>query len=182
MTIRSFLSESAVRTFANEFLPFDGSGIFVGYKAATATPDYVQYSGGAYYHGELDAWNYIATLPVARNTHLALELDRNSYETRYPGETGGTQWLERASLDLQFNRETQFDLGVRRLIGPDLPNSYAPPIPGSLNAGNVSFAWHYLARNGHSEVYAVYGDPNSLATTPALFIKYIRYIGAPKGT
>jgi len=34
----------------------------------------------------------------------------------------------------------------------------------------------------HNEFYLVYGDPNSLATTPALFLKWIRYIGAPKGT
>jgi len=49
-----------------------------------------------------------------------------------------------------------------------------------VSAGNVSFAFHFLA--AHNEFYVVYGDPNSLSTTPALFVKSIRYIGAEKGT
>jgi len=49
-----------------------------------------------------------------------------------------------------------------------------------VSAGNVSLAFHFLA--AHNEFYVVYGDPNSLATTPALFVKLIRYIGAEKGT
>ena len=40
-------------------------------------------------------------------------------------------------------------------------------------------AFHYLRRS--NEFYFVYGDPNSLSTTPALFLKWIRYVGAPKG-
>ncbi len=163
-------------------MPFDGNGLLVGYKFSTATPDYIEYSGGPYYHGDLDAWTYIATLPLVRKVHLSLETDRDTYFTRYPGETSGTQWLERASLDFQFNREAQFDLGARRLFGPSLPTSYAPPDFTPIDAGNVSAAFHFLARNGHGELYVVYGDPNSLATKPALFVKYIRYIGAPKGT
>jgi hypothetical protein len=181
-TLHLYYNETAVRTYADELLPFDGSGALIGYKFATATPDYIEYSGGPYYHGELDAWTYIATIPLANKAHLALETDRDSYFTRYPGEAGGTQWLERASLDFQFNRETQFDVGARRLIGPNLPVSFAPPDFTPINAGNFSAAFHYVARSGRSEIYVVYGDPNSLSTTPALFVKYIRYIGAPKGT
>jgi len=52
----------------------------------------------------------------------------------------------------------------------------------ALGAGNVSAALHYLSRSGRNEMYLVYGDPNSLITTPAFFVKYILYVGAPKGT
>ena len=66
VSVHAYYNESAVRTFAGEFLPFDESGFLAGYKIATATPTYVQYSGGPYYHGHLDAWTYLTTLPVVR--------------------------------------------------------------------------------------------------------------------
>jgi hypothetical protein len=49
-----------------------------------------------------------------------------------------------------------------------------------VNAGNVSVAAHFLfSRN---EFYLVYGNANNLSTEPALFFKWIRYVGAEKGT
>ena len=72
--------------------------------------------------------------------------------------------------------------GPRRVIGSFLPTYNAPPTFTPVTGGNVSAAFHFLARDGKSEFYAVYGDPNSFSTTPAVFLKYIRYIGAPKGT
>jgi hypothetical protein len=182
VTVHAYQAESAVRTNLGEFLPFDSNGFLLGYKFNTATPTYIQYSGGPYYHGNLDSWTYLATLPLARKVRATLETDRNAYFTRYPGEPSGTQWLERASLDFQFDRETEFDIGVRRVLGSPLPVSYATPNFTPVNAGNVTAALHFLSRSGRSEIYLVYGDPNSLATTPALFFKYIFYLGAPKGT
>jgi hypothetical protein len=181
-TVHAYYGESAVRTIENEFLPFDSSGFLAGYKYATATPSYVEYSGGPYYHGRLDSWTYLTTLPLVTKVRLTLEADRNSYFTSDRLETGGTQWLERPTLDVQFNRETQFDIGLRRIIGPQLPVAYTAPNFTAIEAGNVTVALHYLARSGRDEVYLVYGDPNSLATTPAFFAKYILYLGAPKGT
>ncbi|MBD5603527.1 MAG: hypothetical protein IAI48_00300 [Candidatus Eremiobacteraeota bacterium] len=182
LTVHAFYSETAVRTEANEYLPFDGSGVLVGYKYATTTPTYVQFDAGPYYHGRLVASVYLTTLPVLPKVKVTLEADRSSYDTAYRAETSGTQWLERASLDYQANKETQFDLGVRRIIGPALPVSFAPPNFTPLNASNVTAALHFLSRSGRSEIYLVYGDPNSLVTTPAFFAKYIFYLGAPKGT
>jgi len=182
ITVHGYYGQSAVRTYSNELLPFDGNGALVGYKFNTATPTYVEYTGGQYYHGQLDAWTYLSTLPIVQKVHLTLEADRNSYLTSFRAEASGTQWLERSSLDYQANKETQFDLGVRRIIGPNLPVSFAPPNFTPLSAGNVTAAFHYLSRSGRSEIYLVYGDPNSLATTPAFFAKYILYLGAPKGT
>ncbi len=182
VTVHAYSNESAVRTQSNEYLPFDGSGALVGYEFNTATPSYVDYSGGPYYHGRLDAWTYLATLPVAPKIHLTLEADRDTYFTSHPGESSGTQWLERGSLDYQIDRQTQFDIGLRKIVGPSLPVSFAPPNFSTINAGNVTVAFHYLSRSGRDEIYLVYGNPNSLATTPALFAKYIFYLGAPKGT
>ncbi len=181
-TVHAYYGESAVRTIEDEFLPFDGSGFLAGYKFETATPSYIEYTGGSYYHGRLDSWTYLTTLPLVTKVRLTLEADRNSYFTSDRMEMGGTQWLERPTLDVQFNRETQFDVGLRRIIGPQLPVAYAAPNFTAIDAGNVTVALHYLARSGRDEVYLVYGDPNSLATTPAFFAKYILYLGAPKGT
>ncbi len=182
MTVHAYYNESAVRTYANQLLPFDASGFLVGYKFSTTTPTYVQYEGGPYYHGNLDAWTYLTTLQVAPRTHLTLEEDEDQYLSRYPGEMRTNLWLERPSLDFQLNEETQVDVGVRRLIGSLLPNYASPPNFGVMSGGNVSAAFHFLARDGKSEFYAVYGDSNSFSTTPAVFLKYIRYFGAPKGT
>jgi hypothetical protein len=182
ITVHAFYSETAVRTYADEFLPFDANGFLVGYKYATSTPTYITYQGGPYYHGDLDAWTYLTTLKVAPRVHLTLETDEDQYLSHYPGELRTNQWLERVTLDFQFNRETQFDLGARRLIGSYLPFASLAPNFTPVSGGNVSAALHFLSRDGKSEIYAVYGDPNSFSTTPALFLKYIRYIGAPKGT
>jgi hypothetical protein len=188
-----FTSATGVRTVSNEFLPFDGNGILAGYRVNTNTPSYVQYSGGPYYHGHLVAWTYLTTLPVARRIHLGLETDEDKYLTAYAGEVTTNQWLERVSLDWQFSRELQFDVGVRRIIGGNLPASYEALTynttvcatnlyqPGCfVNAGNVSVAAHFLLRR--NEFYLVYGNANNLSTEPALFFKWIRYVGAEKGT
>ncbi|HTW85954.1 MAG TPA: hypothetical protein VMD91_17925 [Candidatus Sulfotelmatobacter sp.] len=180
MTLHLFGGYEGVQTADAGFLPFDANGAEVGYKVATNTPTYVQYTGGPYYHGMLDAWNYISTIPLERKIHLRVEADRDSYFTTYAGELQSTQWLERVTLDWQFNRDTSFDLGLRRIIGREIPNAIVPPTFQYVNASNVTAAFHFLAL--HNEFYLVYGNPNSLGTTPALYLKWIRYIGAPKGT
>ena len=194
MTIHVYASASGVRTFDGEFLPFDGNGAAIGYRMNTSTPTYVEYSGGEYYHGVLDAWTYLTTLPLGRKLHLVLEADENRYGTSWPGEESTQQWLERAGLDWQLSRDASFDVGVRRIIGQNLPNSFEPLLydspatcqanpynPGCfVNAGNVTVAFHFLA--ARNEFYVVYGNANDLSTEPALFLKWIRYVGAEKGT
>lgn len=180
LTLRLFASTSAVKVLDGEFIPFDGNEVYLGYRVATNTPTYLQYAGGPYYHGKLDSWSYVTTLPVLHKVNLRFEADENNYLSTYPGEIGGAQWLERATLDWQISRDASFDLGVRRIIGRTLPNAFMVPTFQYIDAGNVSFAFHFLAAK--NEFYFVYGDPNSLATTPKLYLKLIRYIGAPKGT
>ena len=193
MTLHLFVAPAGVRTYDGEFLPFNENGFYLGYKVNTNTPSYVQYNAGPYFHGHLIAWIYLTTLPVARRIHVTLETDEDKYLTAYPGEFTTDQWLERAALDWQPSNDLQFDIGTRRIIGGNLPNSFEPLtyanaactgnpyLPGCfVNAGNVSIAAHFLA--ARNEFYLVYGNANELSTEPALFFKWIRYVGAEKGT
>jgi hypothetical protein len=180
LSFRINRAATGVQVADGEFLPFHGNAFFLGYRANTGTPTYVRHSFGAYYHGQLDANNYLSVLPLRKRVRLTLQTDEDKYLTTYRGETPTTLWLERASIDYQLSKDASFDVGARRIIGGFLPNAFQPPPFGSVNAGNVSLAFHFL--NSRNEFYFVYGDPNSLSTTPALFLKWIRYVGAPKGT
>ncbi len=193
LSVELFTITQGVLTNQNGLLPFNSNGIFLGYRTATSTPTSIQYSGGSYFHGILDAWNYSETAPIAKSLSLGLQIAEDKYFTKYPGESSSTQWLERASLDWQISKEAEIDIGARRIIGVNLPNAfqpltyggtpclYDPYAPGCyLNVSNMAVAFHFLSRN--NEFYATYGNPNSLSTTPALYLKWIRYIGAQKGT
>jgi hypothetical protein len=180
-SVQFFAGYSAVKTADGEYLPFDGNGFNLGYRLNTSTPTYIQYTGGPYYHGTLQAWTYSTSRQLTHNVRLSLETDEDQYSSIFPGETRAVTWLERAGVNVQLNHDASFDLGVRRIFGTPIPNSYALPTFSPLgNNGNISAAFHYL--RGANELYFVYGDPNSLSTTPALYLKWIRYIGAQKGT
>ncbi len=195
-TIQFSQDTTGVLTSDGEFLPFNANGALLGYKTATSTPSTVSYSSGPYFHGHLSSWSYVLTRQLRRNFNLRLAVDENSYASPLYTEPLARQWLERGSIDWQLNRAASFDLGLRQIVGRNLPNSYQPPdLPtaqspcGRLNgyapfdcvrASNVSAAFHFLT--AHNEFYVVYGDANSLLTTPAFFVKWIRYIGASKGT
>ena len=178
LSIHVFGGVNQIEIFNGEFLPFYGNGASLNYRSQTSTPTSIVYQGGPYYHGHLTSWTYSTVLPIMKHLHLALEDDENFYAS--PTEPTAKQWLERASLDWQFSRDASFDIGARRIIGRNLPDAFEPPQFAFLNAGNISAAFHFLAAK--NEFYLVYGSPNSLATTPALIFKWIRYIGAEKGT
>ncbi len=203
-TVGVSLNNQGVLTSDGRLLPFDANGFLIGYRlgrnqangssTTTSTPTYVQYSGGPFYDGKLDSWVYHSTVRLAKRLSIVLETDEDRYQATARGESSTTQWLERASLDWQVSRYARFDIGARRIVGPNLPNSFQalsfsspsvcsgnPYYPGcSVRAGNVSLAFHFLAFK--NEFYAVYGDPNALTTSPTIFLKWIRYLGAEKGT
>ncbi|HEY5339423.1 MAG TPA: sugar-binding protein, partial [Candidatus Aquilonibacter sp.] len=126
LSVHLFTGQVGIRTQDGEFLPFYGNGFYLGYRANTNTPSYVMYNGGPYFHGHLDAWTYLTTLPVTRRIHLTLETDEDKYSTPLVSEAPTNQWLERVALDWQPNKNTQVDLGVRRIVGANLPNSFQP--------------------------------------------------------
>jgi hypothetical protein len=167
-----------------EFLPYNGGGFMAQYAASTANPSTIMYLTGAYYHGRLDSWTRQFAWPLTRRIALSLEADDTIYASALTSESDTKQWLERASLNYQFNKSISLDLGVRRIIGATQPYAFAPfGLSGALapvDATNVSAAFHFF--RGTNELYIVYGDPNQLSTVPALYIKLIRYIGAGKGT
>ncbi len=171
---------TAVRAFDGSLLPFDANGGSVGYRLQTTTPTYVAYSGGPYFHGKVGSWTYFTALPLPHHLTASFELDENQYGSRFPGEHTVRQWLERETLDWQFNRFASVDLGLRTIFGSNVPNAYAPPDFTPYRGGNLSVAFHLL--RGANELYLVYGDPNSFSTTPAIDLKIVRYIGANKGT
>lgn len=194
MSASAYVQSTNIRVFDGEFLPFQNNGVLVGYRMSTGTPSSIAYSGGRYFHGTLEALGASSTFPVVEKLHAYVEGDRNAYRTEYLDEIPTVQWLERAGIDWQFSRIASFDAGVRWINGRNLPNSFEPLVytssgacasnpynPGCLlHASNVSVAFHILtARN---EFYAVYGNANSLSTEPALYLKWIRYTGAEKGT
>lgn len=201
------LIEGALKTRSaqDEYLPFHGNGASITYRQGTSTQSQIQFLGGAYYHGGLNSWSYSTALPLARKVHVGLELDESNYlPAAGVAEPSAKQWLERASLDWQLNRYASFDFGVRRIVGRTIPNAYEnpdlpinnPPYGGDIvgyvapnlysfpfqyvRVSNISMAFHVLLKR--NEFYAVYGDPNGLNTTPAFALKWIRYIGADKGT
>lgn len=194
-TLHVFAGDTKNQTFWREYLPFNQNGLYLGYKTQTTTPSSIMFMNGSYYHGSLSSWSYTTTLPIMHALHLALEGDENTYTPlgAYVAiEPLTRQWLERASIDWQFNRYASFDVGARRIIGPNLPNAFEQPFTGAcatpnafcpfdlVDAGNVSAAFHFLA--AHNEWYVVYGNPNNLSTQPAFYVKWVRYIGAEKGT
>lgn len=182
---------------AADLAPFDSAGALAGYRYGTATPTYVSYSAGPFYHGHTGEWSFVTTLDLAPRVHLGLEADRtwyapSAFAVAKWGESGAPGWLEKATVDWQFSHTASLDFGVRRIMGMVMPNAFQPPnfgMPASCaNAGpgtiidcsNVSAGFHFLV--GHQELYMVYGDPNLLQTKPGFILKWIQYLGADKGT
>ncbi len=181
---------SYLRVADGEMLPFTANALEVTYRASTATPSSVTYNSGAYYHGFLGSWYSSTAIRLERRLILSLEADSTHYvpQTAYgPGtswnEIAANELLERVSLDWQISHADSLDLGVRRIAGIFAPTGFGyVPTAGTppIDAMNLTAAFHFLALR--NEFYVVYGNPNELSTEHALFLKWIRYIGAGKGT
>ncbi len=191
-------------TCSQQFLPYNGGGYMAQYAANTAHPSTIMYLTGEYYHGRLDSWTRSFALPLAKRATLVMEADDTDYVSALAREPDTKQWLDRASLNYQFNRSFSVDLGARRILGSTQPYAFAPfgltsaftasACRGNVNvfypttagctatddASNLSAAFHFF--RGFNELYVVYGNPSQLSTVPALYIKLIRYIGAGKGS
>jgi hypothetical protein len=88
------------------------------------------------------------------------------------------QWFDSMSYAYQISRNSSFAVGLRLVTGdPPMPNGGGDCIG---RCTNVSIAYHLRLRN--SELYAAYGDPNTLTTVPQTIFKLIFYGGAQKGT
>jgi hypothetical protein len=151
------------------------NGVALSYKGNTSTPTSISYDVGRFGQGYLRSWSRLVTLQIGRRGSLGIEAD----DTLDALDGGGTltQWLERANIAYQFGPDASLAIGARRIVGM-APTFFEAP--QYVDATNLSLA--YYRRFGNSELYAVYGDPNRLATQHAFIIKFIQYLGAQKGT
>jgi hypothetical protein len=172
----------------------DQNGAAFSHGSQTSTPTSISYNIGRFGPGFLRSTARLTTLRMTPRGTLALEADNTNDTTdEIPSmmlsSVKNVQWLERATFTYQFNSSSSLAVGLRRIIGtsPELlfPTTTCRANPltaacGYTDASNVSVAFH--KRVGADEFYVVYGDPNQLATLPALIVKFVHYFGADKGT
>ncbi len=143
---------------------------------ASATPTQIQYYTGRYGDGRLDTWFRSSVLKVGERGSLTFTLDNTSQWM--PKTADNIQWFEGVAYSYQVSRYSSLAIGVRRVVG-------FPPVPnGGGNCegvcSNISVAYHMRWKN--EELYAAYGDPNTLVTVPQAILKLIFYAGGEKGT
>ena len=143
---------------------------------ASSYPTQVQYFTGRYGLGRLDTWFRTAVLKMGERGSVTLTLDNTSqWMTQAPDNI---QWFDGVSYAYQITHNSSLAIGLRRVVG------YAPQPNGGGNCAgecsNVSVAYHMRWKN--YELYAAYGDPNTLITVPQAIFKLIFYAGGQKGT
>jgi hypothetical protein len=155
-----------------------------------SNPTIISFNTGIFGPGRLDSWVRSTTMRVGLRGALSLEAD----DTRQYLYDGGTniQWLERAGYTYVLGPDASLAFGVRRIIGtaptivsnsPAMCQTYLEnPEPSTpcTGAWNLSFAYH--KRTPHDEYYFAYGDASQTSTVPQWILKWIKYIGAEKGT
>jgi hypothetical protein len=144
---------------------------------SSATPTQIQYYTGAYGLGRLDTWYRSTTMKVGERGALTFAVDNTAQWLREYG-SDNIQWFDSVSYSYQIDRNSSFAIGVRKVMGnPPEPNGGGNCIG---TCSNVSVAYHL--RMQRYEIYAAYGDPNTLSTVPQAIFKVIFYAGAQKGT
>jgi hypothetical protein len=164
----------------NVFSPITQQGVQIGYNLNSSLPTFVSFNTGHFGPGRLESWTRSTTFRNGTRGAVTLEFD----DTDQFVDEGSrlTEWLERLSYSYQSGPNQALALGIRRIIGT--PPVLTRPLPNGASsfqdAWNLSAAFHQKVPGG--EVYAVYGDASAFATAPSFIIKFIRYIGAEKGT
>lgn len=142
----------------------------------SATPTTIALNTGRYGDGTLDTWFRTSTIRVGSRGAVSLTLDDTAQYL--PHAPNNVQWFDSLSYSYQVDRNSSFAIGLRRVDGtPPDPNGGGNCIG---QCSNVSLAYHLRMR--HAELYAAYGNPNSLTTIPQTIVKLIFYAGAEKGT
>lgn len=157
------------------FSPINQNGIGLTYDYGSATPTSLSFNTGRFGPGQLNSWVRSLTMRAGERGLFTVEADDTQQFTdkgvRY------VQWLERASFNYEISRDSSLALGARRIIGTppelDVPQAF-------VNAWNLSAAFHRKLPGG--ELYVVYGDAATVSTVPQFIIKFIKYVGADKGT
>jgi hypothetical protein len=143
---------------------------------ASSTPTTIQYYTGRYGDGRLDTWFRASTMRVGMRGSLTLTVDDTAQWLNVGRDN--VEWFDSLAYSYQIDRDSSFAIGVRRVIGtPPQPNGGGDCIG---TCSNISVAYH--KRFKHEELYAAYGDPNTLITVPQAILKLIFYVGSQKGT
>ncbi|HVA27651.1 MAG TPA: hypothetical protein VNF68_05695, partial [Candidatus Baltobacteraceae bacterium] len=185
------------------FTPISQNGVSLTWRSGTAnspgnfpghgpssTPTTIAFDTGRFGPARLDSWTRSSSMRVGIRGLVTLEAD----DTRQYLDSGTTnvQWLERAGYTYAIDANDSVSFGVRRIVGtapylvtnaPSGCTTYvANPLPATpcTGAWNLSFAFH--KRTPQDEYYFAYGDASQLSTVPQWVVKWIRYIGAEKGT
>jgi hypothetical protein len=147
------------------------------YHGTSATPTTITYATGRYGTGRLDTWFRTTTMRLGVRGSLTFAVDDTAQWQPAP-IASNVQWFDSMSYAYQISRNSSFAVGLRLVTGdPPMPNGGGDCIG---RCTNVSIAYHLRLRN--SELYAAYGDPNTLTTVPQTIFKLIFYGGAQKGT
>jgi hypothetical protein len=144
---------------------------------SSATPTSIQFYTGNYgVGGRLDTWFRTSTIRVGSRGALTLTLDDTAQY--FHVASPNVQWFDGIAYAYQVSSNSSFAIGIRRVIG------YPPQPNGGGNCegacSNISIAYHLRLRR--AELYAAYGDPNTLITVPQAIFKLIFYAGGEKGT
>jgi hypothetical protein len=144
---------------------------------SSATPTSIQWYTGNYgIGGRLDTWFRNSTIKVGNRGAVTLTLDDTAQY--FHDASPNIQWFEEIAYAYQVSSNSSFAIGVRRVVG------YPPQPNGGGNCegtcSNISIAYHLRLRR--AEIYAAYGNPNTLITVPQALFKLIFYAGGEKGT
>ncbi len=144
---------------------------------SSATPTSIQWYTGNYgIGGRLDTWFRNSTVRVGNRGALTFTLDDTAQY--FHAGSPNIQWFEEIAYAYQVSANSSFAIGVRRVVGyPPQPNG-GGDCEGSCS--NISIAYHLRLRR--AEIYAAYGNPNTLITLPQAIFKLIFYAGGEKGT
>lgn len=144
---------------------------------SSATPTSIQWYTGNYgIGGRLDTWFRNSTIRVGTRGALTFTLD-DTAQYFHMGSPN-VQWFEEIAYAYQVSANSSFAVGVRRVVGyPPQPNG-GGDCEGTCS--NISIAYHLRLRQ--AEIYAAYGNPNTLITVPQAIFKLIFYAGGEKGT
>jgi hypothetical protein len=144
---------------------------------SSATPTSIQWYTGNYgLGGRLDTWFRNSTIRVGTRGALTLTLDDTAQY--FHSGPANIQWFEQIAYAYQVSSNSSFAIGVRRVVGfPPQPNG-GGNCEGTCS--NISIAYHLRLRR--AEIYAAYGNPNTLITVPQVLFKLIFYAGGEKGT
>jgi hypothetical protein len=142
---------------------------------ASADPTQIRFFTGHYGNGILDTWFRTSAIRVGNRGTLNVTLD--STQQYFAKSPSNVQWFDDLAYSYQIAADSSLTVGVRRIVG------YPPQPNGGGNCqgkcSNVSIAYHLRLKR--EELYAAYGDPNTLVTVPQALLKVIFYAGADKG-